>query len=65
MPPLTERLRNGRTPEELLDYIFSEIPFDVFEKRLLSLKCSCSKERVIKTPCPASGGTCSLAHSLG
>jgi molecular chaperone Hsp33 len=40
-------LRSGKTPEELLDYIFSEIPFDVFEKRLLSFKCSCSKERVI------------------
>jgi molecular chaperone Hsp33 len=47
MPPITELLRRGRTPEELLDHIFSEIPIDFFEKRLLSFKCSCSKERVI------------------
>ncbi len=47
MPPITELVRGGKTPEELLDYIFSGIPFDVFEKRLLSFKCSCSRERVI------------------
>lgn len=47
MPPITEFLRNGGTPEELLDLIFSDIPFDVFEKRPLSFKCSCSNERVI------------------
>ncbi len=47
MPPITELLRSGKTPEELLDLIFSEIAFDLFEKRSLSFKCSCSKERVI------------------
>jgi molecular chaperone Hsp33 len=47
MPPLTELLRGGGTPEELLEYIFTGVPFDVFEKRPLSFKCSCSKERVV------------------
>lgn len=46
MPPITELLRSGKTPEDLLDHIFSGIPFDVFEKRVLAFKCSCSKERV-------------------
>jgi molecular chaperone Hsp33 len=46
-PPLTALPRSVGTPEDLLDYIFSGIPFDVFEKRLLSFKCSCSKERVV------------------
>lgn len=46
MPPVTELLRSGKTPEDLLDCIFTGIPFDLFEKRPLSFKCSCSKERV-------------------
>ncbi len=47
MPPVTELLRKGNTPEELLHRIFSGIPLDFFEKRLLSFKCSCSRERVM------------------
>lgn len=47
MPPITELLRSGSTPEKLLDHIFSGIPLDFLGKRSLSFKCSCSRERVI------------------
>lgn len=46
MPPITELLRTGGTPEALLDRIFSGIPLDFLEKRPLSFKCSCGRERV-------------------
>lgn len=46
MPSITELLRTGGTPEELLDRIFSGIPLDFLEKRSLSFKCSCGRERV-------------------
>ncbi len=46
MPPITELLRSGKTPEDLLEGIFTGIAFDLFEKRALSFKCSCSRERV-------------------
>ncbi len=45
---ITEQIREGKTPEQLLDILFSGIPFDVLEKRPLSFQCSCSKERVEK-----------------
>lgn len=46
IPPITEQLREGKTPEGMLDLIFGDIPFDVLEKRDIRFKCSCSKERV-------------------
>jgi molecular chaperone Hsp33 len=45
---ITELLRDGKRPEELLGILFSGIPFDTLEKRPLSSQCSCSKERVEK-----------------
>lgn len=46
LPPMTELLRAGTTPEKLLEWIFGGITFDVLEKRVVALKCSCSRERV-------------------
>ncbi|MEZ4527281.1 MAG: Hsp33 family molecular chaperone HslO [Desulfobacterales bacterium] len=46
MPSVTELLRGGSTPENLLDIMFADIPFDVLEKRRLAFQCSCSKERM-------------------
>lgn len=48
LPPITELLRNGRTPEEVLAILFSDIPFTVLEKYALAFQCSCSRERVEK-----------------
>jgi molecular chaperone Hsp33 len=46
MPPITQSLRDGRSPEDLLETIFSDVPFDTLEKRPLVFRCSCSRERV-------------------
>ena len=46
MPPITQFLRKGKKPEELLEELFSGIPFQILERRDLSFKCTCSKERV-------------------
>jgi molecular chaperone Hsp33 len=46
LPPLSELLRGGSTPEQILELIFAEIPFDVLEKRELAFSCSCSRERI-------------------
>lgn len=48
LPPITELLRRGKTPEELLELIFADIPFTTLEKYALALQCSCSRERVEK-----------------
>ncbi len=46
MPPITELLRQGKTPEQLLELLFAGIPYDTLEKRALAFRCSCSRERV-------------------
>lgn len=46
IPPITEQLRKGETPESMLDLIFGNISFDVLERRDIYFRCSCSKERV-------------------
>jgi molecular chaperone Hsp33 len=46
LPPITELLRGGKTPEDLLELIFAEVPFTTLEKYALAFRCSCSRERV-------------------
>jgi molecular chaperone Hsp33 len=46
MPPVTDFIRRGTTPEGLLEYLFDDIPFTVLEKRVLAFVCSCSRERI-------------------
>ena len=46
IPSITDLLRQGKTPEEILDMIFSGIPHHFLEKRNLFLRCSCSRERI-------------------
>jgi len=48
LPPITELLRSGKTPEDLLALIFADIPYATLEKYALALRCSCSRERVEK-----------------
>lgn len=48
MSSITELISEGKTPEQLLDILFSRIPFDILEKRPLAFQCSCSRERVEK-----------------
>jgi molecular chaperone Hsp33 len=46
LPPVTQNLRSGKTPEDMLDIIFEGIPYHILEKRELILKCTCSRERI-------------------
>jgi molecular chaperone Hsp33 len=46
MPFVTDLLREGKTPEDILEIIFSGVPYHVLGKRNLSLRCACSRERI-------------------
>jgi molecular chaperone Hsp33 len=46
IPSVTDLLRQGKTPEDMLAMIFAEMPTHLLGKRDLSLRCSCSRERV-------------------
>jgi molecular chaperone Hsp33 len=46
MPAVTEQLREGSLPEDILGKLFSEIPYRTIEKKDLAFRCSCSKARI-------------------
>jgi molecular chaperone Hsp33 len=46
MPFVTDLLREGKTPEDILGMVFSGIPYHVLGKRNLTLRCTCSRERI-------------------
>lgn len=48
LPPVTQLLREGKVPEEMLEILFSGIPHDILERRPLVFQCSCSREKVEK-----------------
>jgi molecular chaperone Hsp33 len=48
LPAITELLREGKTPEDLLGLIFADIPYTTLEKYALAFQCSCSRGRVEK-----------------
>jgi molecular chaperone Hsp33 len=48
LPPITELLQGGKTPEDFLVLIFTDMPFATLEKYALTFRCSCSRERVEK-----------------
>ena len=43
---VTEVLREGKTPEDLLGMIFEGIPYKTLEKKGLSFRCACSRDRI-------------------
>jgi len=48
LPAITELLRGGKTPEDLLGLIFTDILYTTLGKYVLAFQCSCSRERVEK-----------------
>lgn len=46
LPPLSELLQSGKTPEEILELLFAGVPYDTLEKRPLAFACSCARERI-------------------
>ncbi len=49
LPPITQLLRQGKTPEQLLEILFTGIPYMTLEKRALAFRCICSREKVERT----------------
>lgn len=45
LPPITELLRGGKTPEDILELLFAGIPFSILEKYVLAFQCSCNREK--------------------
>jgi molecular chaperone Hsp33 len=46
MGTVTDLLRHGKTPEQVLEMIFKGIPFDFLLQHDLAFQCTCSRERV-------------------
>lgn len=46
LPPVTRQLRDGMTPEDILEGVFADIPYRTIETRRLSFRCSCSVARI-------------------
>jgi molecular chaperone Hsp33 len=46
LKPVTTLLREGETPETIIDKIFFPTPYHVLEKMNLTFACSCSRERL-------------------
>ena len=46
MPPLTEYLRDGRPPEDLLQQIFGDVPFQTLGTQPVQFHCPCSRSRM-------------------
>ncbi|MBI1921173.1 MAG: Hsp33 family molecular chaperone HslO [Geobacter sp.] len=43
---VTDLLREGKTPEDLLAQLFAGISYTTLEKRALAFQCSCSREKI-------------------
>jgi molecular chaperone Hsp33 len=43
LPPITRLLRDGRSPEEMIELIFDGISYDLLETRELAFRCTCSR----------------------
>lgn len=46
MPPLSELIRGGTTPEGLIDILFNGISYRILERRELTYRCTCSREKI-------------------
>ena len=45
LPPLADLLHSGKTPEEIVDLLFGEMPYKILEERPLHFECGCSRAR--------------------
>ena len=46
LPAISELLRKGDTPEQLLAKLFADIPYDILEKKTLAFNCTCNREKI-------------------
>jgi molecular chaperone Hsp33 len=48
LPPLADMLGTGQSPDDVLAFLFEEIPFDVVGRHALAFRCGCSRERMAR-----------------
>ena len=48
LPPVTDLLRSGSSPEAILGSIYGDLAYTILDKYALAWQCSCSRERVEK-----------------
>jgi len=48
LPKVSVMLDDGKSPEEILDFIFADEPVTILEQMPVQFKCDCSKERFAK-----------------
>ena len=48
MPPVTDLLREGKSPEDMLEMILGGLELHLYERTPAAFKCNCSRERVEK-----------------
>lgn len=46
LPPLGDLMRQGKTPEEIMELLLSGIDYEILEKRAVGFACSCNRERI-------------------
>jgi molecular chaperone Hsp33 len=46
LPPLADILGPGKTPDDILAFLFGDIPYDVVGRHTLAFRCGCSRERM-------------------
>jgi len=46
MPPITQILSEGKTPEDIADMLLAGFEYDILERRTVGYRCDCSRERV-------------------
>lgn len=46
LPSITQLLREGKNPEDILAILFADIPYLTLEKRALAFQCTCSREKI-------------------
>jgi molecular chaperone Hsp33 len=59
---VTDVLREGKAPEDLLGLIFEGIPYKTLEKKNLSFRCTCNRDRIERVL--ISLGSVELTHLL-
>ena len=48
IPAVTELLRDGKSPEQILEQILGEMKLEIYGQMPAQFKCNCSRERVEK-----------------
>ncbi len=46
LPPLSDLLHQGKTPEDIMALLLAGIDYEILEKRAVGFACSCDRERI-------------------